>query len=115
VHAFLDMHDVGDLLVRTGFADPVMDMEQITLTFADFDALARELHDSGGSTAVQAASGLRGRAFRHRLKQGYEAVRRDDRLPATFEIVYGHAWKPEQGLRVTAEGHAVVRVVSRPR
>jgi malonyl-CoA O-methyltransferase len=110
VHAFADMHDVGDLLVRTGFADPVMDMEHIVLTFADLDALLRELRRSGAASArLDRPRGLRGRAWLQRLAQGYEAHRRDQRLPATFEIVYGHAWKPEQSPRVSADGRAIVR------
>ena len=115
VHGFLDMHDLGDLLVSTGYADPVMDMERITLTFPDFDALVRELRESGAAAATRAVHGLRGRAFRRRLELGYETSRRDGQLPATFEIVYGHAWKPEQGPRLTEEGHAVIRVVPRSR
>jgi malonyl-CoA O-methyltransferase len=114
VHAFEDMHDLGDLLVGAGFADPVMDMERVTLTFSDFAALARELRASGcGSAAPPGGAGLRGRGWRRRLEQGYEQHRREGRLPATFEIVYGHAWKPEQGPRVTDDGRAVIRVQPR--
>ena len=113
VHRFRDMHDLGDMLVHAGYADPVMDMEQITLTFPDFSALARELRASGCTAAVPAAAGLRGRAFLRRLERGYEAARRDGRLPASFEIVYGHAWKAEHASRVAADGRAVVRVVPR--
>jgi malonyl-CoA O-methyltransferase len=107
------MHDLGDMLVQAGYADPVMEMERITLTFSDFAALARELRASGCTSALPGAAGLRGRAFRRRLEDGYEAARRDGRLPAGFEIVYGHAWKPEQSPRTTADGRAVVRFVPR--
>jgi len=111
VHRFLDMHDLGDMLVHTGYADPVMDMQQITLTYPDFAALARELRTSGcASAAVPARQGLRGRGFRRSLERGYEAARREGRLPATFEIVYGQAWKPEQGPRLSDDGRAVIRV-----
>jgi malonyl-CoA O-methyltransferase len=113
VHRFLDMHDLGDMLVQAGYADPVMEMERITLTFSDFAALARELRASGCTSALPGAAGLRGRAFRRRLEDGYEAARRDGRLPASFEIVYGHAWKPEHAPRVASDGSAVVRLVPR--
>jgi malonyl-CoA O-methyltransferase len=110
VHDFADMHDVGDLLVRTGFADPVMDMEHVTLTYADLASLLRDLRGSGCSSArSDLPRGLRGRAWLARLERGYEAWRRDGRLPLTFEIVYGHAWKPEQARRVAADGRSVVR------
>jgi malonyl-CoA O-methyltransferase len=115
VHAFADMHDLGDLLVHSGFAEPVMDMERVTLTFSDFAALARELRASGCGNALPASgAGLRGRGWRLRLEQGYERHRRAGRLPATFEILYGHAWKPEQGPRVSDDGRAVIRVRPRP-
>jgi malonyl-CoA O-methyltransferase len=114
VHAFADMHDTGDLLVRAGYADPVMDMERMTLTFSDFAALARELRASGCSNAASAGdAGLRGRGWLRQLEQGYEPQRREGRLPVTFEIVYGHAWKPQQGPRVTEDGRAVIRVQPR--
>ena len=113
VHAFADMHDLGDMLVQAGFADPVMDMERVTLTFSDFAALARELRASGCASAAPAVgAGLRGRGWRRRLEQGYELHRRAGRLPATFEIVYGHAWKPQEP-RVTDDGRAVIRVQPR--
>jgi malonyl-CoA O-methyltransferase len=109
VHAFADMHDVGDLLVRTGFADPVMDMEHIVLTYADVRGLLRELRHSGASSArADLPRGLRGRAWLEALARAYEPQRREGRLPATFEIVYGHAWKPDQPSRAS-DGRAVVR------
>ena len=110
VHAFADMHDVGDLLVGVGLAEPVMDMEHLTLTYADLRALLHELRRSGSTSALaQQPRGLRGRAWLDLLARGYEAQRREGRLPATFEIVYGHAWKPQQGPRVSADGRAVVQ------
>ena len=110
VHAFADMHDVGDLLVRCGFADPVMDMEHLTLTYPDLSALLRELRGSGSTNArSDMPQGLKGRGWLARLTQRYEAQRRDGRLPATFEIVYGHAWKPEQAAARTQDGRATIR------
>lgn len=114
VHVFTDMHDIGDLLVRTGYVDPVMDMEHITLTFADLAGLARELRSTGCSSAsVAQRAGLRGRSWWRYLEEAYERFRRDEGLPATFEIVYGHAWKPEAP-RVTDDGRAVIRIEPRP-
>ncbi len=110
VHPFADMHDIGDLLVRSGFADPVMDMERLTLTYRDLDALVSELHASGGRTARTARlPGLRGRAWRARLEAGYAAFRTAGRLPLTCEVVYGHAWKPEESAGPARDGPAVIR------
>ncbi len=110
VHPFVDMHDIGDLLVQSGFADPVMEMERLTLTYRDLTALLFELHASGGRTArAGRPPGLRGRTWRTRLAERYDAFRTEGRLPVTCEIVYGHAWKPEQGPRLAADGRAVMR------
>lgn len=109
VHRFIDMHDVGDMLVHAGFADPVMDMETVTLTYKDLDGLFADLRATG-STNVQFARsrGLTGKNAWRTMCHAYEAMRRDGTLPATFEITYGHAWKPQP--RPGRDGVAVVRV-----
>ena len=112
VHRFIDMHDIGDALVGAGFSNPVMDMDRLTLTYAELDTLFADLRQSGSTNA----SGLRHRGLsgKHgwqRARARYEACRTNGRLPATFEIVYGHAWKPAP--RTTADGHAIIRFQSR--
>jgi malonyl-CoA O-methyltransferase len=93
---FFDLHDLGDMLLAVGFTDPVMDMEIITLTYADLDALIADIRACGAVCAMrERRRGLAGRAFRHNLERHYETLRRDGRLPATLEILYGHAWKPQ--------------------
>ena len=109
---FTDMHDIGDMLVAAGFADPVMDMEQMTLTYADASALMRELKHLGATNATRGRPrGLMGRRRWQRTLALLEAMRQEGRIPATFEVVYGHAWKGEP--RRTAEGHPIVKL-SRP-
>ena len=105
---FIDMHDLGDMLVGCGFADPVMDMEVLTLTYDSFDVLLGELRAAGSGCAMKARRhGLTGRQAWDRARDGYERLRIDGRLPATFEVVYGHAWKvpPKQ----VADGRAIIR------
>lgn len=105
---FADMHDLGDMLVGCGFADPVMDMEVITLTYDDLDAMFAELRAAGSMCAMKARRhGLTGRQAWENARAAYEQLRQDGKLPATFEIVYGHAWKaaPKQ----TPDGRAIVR------
>jgi malonyl-CoA O-methyltransferase len=114
VSRFIDMHDLGDMLVHTGFADPVMDMETITLTYDDAQTMMRELKAIGAHNATRGRPrGLIGRARWQRVLAALEAFRRDGRLPATYEVVYGHAWKPEP--RLAADGRAIVRFAPRPR
>ncbi len=97
VNHFVDMHDVGDMLVRGGFSDPVMDSEIFTLTYRQPEELMRELKALGAHNATLGRSrGLSGRKMFAHMAGEYERFRlTDGRLPATFEVVYGHAWKPE--------------------
>ncbi|MBK1706814.1 malonyl-ACP O-methyltransferase BioC [Halochromatium glycolicum] len=95
VSPFLDMHDIGDALVRAGFADPVMDAERVTMTYSTVTELMRDLKAIGGRNALQArARAMTGRATLSAMEQAYEQERRDGRLPSTWEVVYGHAWMP---------------------
>lgn len=105
---FADMHDLGDMLVESGFSDPVMDMEVITLTYDDLDAMLAELRAAGSSCAMRERSrGMLGKEAWAKMRAAYEGMRRDGKLPATFEVIYGHAWKAAP--RQTADGRAIIR------
>ena len=107
VHRFMDMHDIGDMLMAAGFAEPVMDMEVLTLTYGGADNLLKDLRLSGSMNAAQARHrGLSGRKGWQQALAALESARRDGRLPATFEVVYGHAWKARP--RTTVDGRAIV-------
>lgn len=98
VNSFLDMHDVGDALVRAGLIEPVLDTERFTLTYPDLQGLVRDLKTLGAHNVTAGrARGLTGRGRWQRVREAYEAQRTDGALPATYEIVYGHAWAPESG------------------
>lgn len=95
VNRFTDMHDIGDLLVNSGFADPVIDMETFTLTYDDVRGVMRDLKAIGAHNAAASRSpALSGKRWLDGLARNYERFRRDGQLPATFEVVYGHAWRP---------------------
>jgi len=109
VHDFADMHDLGDMLSACGYAAPVMDMELITLTYADVEALLADLRASGQINVLAGRRrGLTGKEVFSAMRAAYEKLRRDGSLPASFEIVYGHAWKGEP--RTTEDGRAIVRL-----
>ncbi|MCX7628527.1 MAG: malonyl-ACP O-methyltransferase BioC [Methylophilaceae bacterium] len=94
VNRFLDMHDIGDALVRVGFAEPVMDVERFVLTYDDVRGLMRDLKAIGAHNATQGRRrGLEGKSFLADLAARYERFRSQGRLPATYEVVYGLAWK----------------------
>jgi malonyl-CoA O-methyltransferase len=112
VSRFIDLHDIGDILVRCGFADPVMDMEPFTLTYSDVRALMHDLKAIGAHNVTrERPRGLTGRARLAAVTVAYEPLRRDGKLPATFEVVYGHAWKPQP--RVTASGKLIIDIKPR--
>lgn len=96
VSRFIDMHDIGDALVRAGFADPVLDVERFVLTYDDVMAVMRDLKAIGANNAAAGrARGLLGRGFLARLTAAYEQFRHEGKLPVTYEVIYGHAWKPQ--------------------
>lgn len=106
VHPFPDMHDLGDMLVHAGFADPVMDMETLTLNYGDAQTLVQELRGGGGCCALpDRRRGLAGRAYWSRLADTLPRV--NDSIPLTVEVVYGHAWRGVS--RKAADGRDIVR------
>jgi len=108
VHRFVDMHDLGDMLMHAGFADPVMDMETLTLVYTDAQALILELRALGATNAAKGRRRtLTGARRWRRALAALEGFRAKGGLPASFEIVYGHAWKPEP--KQAADGRAIVR------
>ncbi len=101
---FVDMHDLGDMLVGAGFAEPVMDQERLTLTWATPAALLDELRGLGVNADPARGAGLRTPRWRERLEAALAArAGRDGRIALEFEIVYGHAFKPRPRLRVQGE------------
>jgi malonyl-CoA O-methyltransferase len=105
VNAFIDMHDLGDGLLRNGFADPVMDREDIVLTYTDARTLMNDLKTIGAHNVNRGrSSGLTGKNKLNAMLAAYEQFRRDDRLPASYEIVYGHAWVPLTPQQHTQDG-----------
>ena len=93
VNRFADLHDIGDMLVNAGFASPVMEMEIMTLTYADLKSLMTDLKGIGAhNAAVVRRRGLLGKSAWQKLEQEYERHRMNGRLPATYEVIYGHAW-----------------------
>jgi malonyl-CoA O-methyltransferase len=113
VHAFADMHDVGDMLVGAGFADPVMDAERITLTYPDAEGFFADLRASGQTCTLAARPrGLSGKRFLSDLTCALDRARRAGRIEVTFEVVYGHAWKAKP--QRAADGRSIVRFERAP-
>ncbi len=105
---FVDMHDFGDQLVEAGFSTPVMDMEVITVTYDKASALLADVRALGGNPLATRRRGLLGKAAWQRVLAALEQQRRPDgKLGLTFEVIYGHAFRPAP--RVTAAGEAIIR------
>ena len=104
VSHFLDMHDIGDALVRAGFAAPVLDVERYTLTYTNVRHLAADLRAVGARNAtIGRLKGLTGPRRFAAMQSAYEAFRIDGRLPATYEVVFGQAWGPAAEVRRAGE------------
>jgi malonyl-CoA O-methyltransferase len=105
---FVDMHDFGDMLVECGFSTPVLDMETITVTYDTAAALLADVRALGGNPLTTRRTGLMGKAAWQRMLAALETRRRaDGKLGLSFEIIYGHAFRPAP--RITAAGEAIVR------
>lgn len=110
VSRFIDMHDIGDALIRAGFTAPVLDVEHFVLTYDDVISVMRDLKAIGAHNAAEGRRrGLEGKGFLRKLTESYERFRQDGKLPATFEVVYGHAWKPEPKIQ-TADGSVSITI-----
>ena len=114
VHPFIDMHDLGDALVRAGFTEPVLDVERYTLTYTDVRVWPRTLRRSG--RAMPPPAGPKASPVRENLppcKAPTRVHRRDGRLPATYEVVFGHAWAPAGPPRVAGEDRIALSEMQR--
>jgi malonyl-CoA O-methyltransferase len=100
---FVDMHDLGDMLVHAGFADPVMDQETLHLHWESPAALLAELRTLGGNAHPRRHPAPRGRAWRAALERALESLRdADGRIGLSFEVAYGHAFRGAPRLRADA-------------
>lgn len=105
---FPDMHEIGDALLQAGFQDPVTDMEMITMTYSSVRQLMRDIKRIGASnTASERSKGLMGKAKLAAFEAAYEDYKTEDGLyPASWEIIYGHAWLGE-GVKLTDYEHYI--------
>jgi malonyl-CoA O-methyltransferase len=97
VNNFIDMHVVGDALIRSRFAEPVMDMELVTMTYSDVPSIMRDLKTIGAHNVTRGrARSLTGKGKLQQLIASYEQFRNNGVLPVSYEVVYGHAWITEE-------------------
>ena len=101
---YAEMHDIGDELRKAGFSQPVMDMEIMTMTYPSVEYLMRDLKNIGASnTDTKRHKGLTGKARMQAFINAYQQFQQQDGLyPATYEIIYGHAWMPDHSLQKPA-------------
>ena len=100
VNQFIDMHDIGDALIRNGFGQPVMDMELFTLTYDQPIDVLKDLKAIGATNAnTQRNQGLMGKTRFQSMLNAYESHRKNTKIPATYEVVHGHAWAALEQLK----------------
>lgn len=115
VNRFIDLHDIGDTLVRARWAEPVMDAEHLTVTYRDLPRLLADLKQIGAHNVTGGrARGLTGKRHWQRFAAAYERYRRDGVLPASYEVVYGHAWSPLNKHDRAAAGEVALASLQRP-
>ncbi|MGB7290064.1 MAG: methyltransferase domain-containing protein [Candidatus Macondimonas sp.] len=113
VHPFLDMHDVGDALVRARLTDPVMDVEHLTFTYDDFSKLQGDLRQAGwGNALIARRHGLTGRRRFEAMQRHYRDQFPGAPLGMTLELIYGHAWAPDQPRSIARDGEVHVPLSS---
>ena len=98
VNNFVDMHDIGDQMLQSGFQSPIMEMENITLTYEKVLDLMHDLKSIGAQNVSDRSKTLTGKTKFKKMIEMYESYRSDGKLPATYEVIYGHAWKNEKKL-----------------
>ena len=98
VHDFVDMHDLGDNLMHLAYSNPVVDIEKLTLTYDNIKSLLLDLKNIGAhNVANKRISGLMGKQHFQNFSEAYrQQFEQNGRLPATYEVIYGHAWAPQQ-------------------
>jgi malonyl-CoA O-methyltransferase len=87
------MHDIGDQMLQSGFQNPVMEMETLTLTYQTVIDLLRDLKAIGAQTVTKRSKPLTGKDRFQLMIKMYESYKNNGKLPATYEVIYGHAWK----------------------
>lgn len=108
---FADMHDVGDALLGAGFADPVMDVDVLQLTYPSVDAMVRDARDLGAQNVLsRRPRGLLSPRQWRSVCNTFDEIGENAKIAMTVEVIYGHAWRPEHGPKRTAEGLDVIRV-----
>tara|TARA_B110000046_G_scaffold71996_1_gene79882 strand:+ start:865 stop:1770 length:906 start_codon:yes stop_codon:yes gene_type:complete len=104
VNAFVDMHDVGDSLIRNGLHSPVLSVEHIVMTYSDCLQLMHELKSIGAQNVNKGRrKSLTGKQRLNKVIAHYETLRSNDKLPATYEVVYGHAWQPDKEKTISGD------------
>ena len=93
VNEFIDMHDIGDQMIQSGFQSPIMEMEKLTLTYEKVLDLMRDLKGIGAQSVENRSKSLTGKTKFKKMLEMYESYRENGKIPATYEVIYGHAWK----------------------
>ncbi|MBN2865897.1 MAG: malonyl-ACP O-methyltransferase BioC [Thiotrichales bacterium] len=107
VNQFVDMHDIGDALIRNGFGQPVMDVEHFTLTYDKPMGVLKDLKAIGATNAsLNRSKGLMGKQRFHNMLEAYETLRSEGKIPATYEVVHGHAWAAQEVIKGPARDRA---------
>jgi malonyl-CoA O-methyltransferase len=111
VHGFVDMHELGDLLLGQGFVNPVMDMEVLTMTYPGVNGLMADLRGIGAhNLASPRSTGLTGKHAFARFRSAYQDMAVDGKIPATYEVVFGFGRAPTEQKLPAGEGAITIPI-----
>ena len=112
IHTFMDMHNIGDILLGAGFADPVMDAEKLTIQYASVGQLLQDIRQTGGSNIAENRPRTGHRQLTIPSIDTHYPRDVDGRIPATIEVVYGHGWAPGSQMERKGTGEVFVPISS---
>jgi len=93
---FIDMHDLGDLLLNLGFQNPVLDREIFVMTYQHPSDLFKDLKRIGATSGnMDDFKGMKSRGYLEKIINEYSNYKKDNLYPASYEVIYAHAWKPD--------------------
>lgn len=109
VHTFVDMHDLGDAMSRSGFAGPVLDVDRLQMAYGSVADILRDLKGIGAQNlAPDRPRGLMGKMHFRLFREAYESMGEEGKLPVTYEAVYAHAWAGQASATHGASGETLV-------
>ncbi|MBE0440082.1 MAG: malonyl-ACP O-methyltransferase BioC [Gammaproteobacteria bacterium] len=111
VNMFYDMHDVGEAMTEARLTGMVLDTDRFILTYNDAMSLMKDLKLLGAHNINRdRRRGLTGKQALAKVISAYEHFRQNNLLPATYEVVFGHAWGSIPAQQTSEDGSVKIPI-----